>query len=109
MILQLNVVKDDVIELVSRELTAANKKFPLFASSHEGHSVILEELEECRDELINAYSHKALLWQYIKENKPESDTRTAVMLLQTDAVNLAVEAIQLAAMAQKFVDSRRGG
>lgn len=60
----------------AEELHRANAKHgALFASPHEGYSVILEELDE--------------LWEHIKENTSRTDEARA-------------EAIQVAAMALKF-------
>ncbi len=72
--------KQRVIELVSNELDSANEKFPMFNSSHEGYAVLKEEVDE--------------LWDEIKANK-----KPGAMIKQKD------EAIQIAAMAIKFVMS----
>jgi hypothetical protein len=60
------------------ELHSAEKKFGGFASAHEGYAVILEELDE--------------LWDEIKSDKEPG----AVERMRT-------EAIQIAAMAVKFI------
>lgn len=63
-------------EEAAEELHRANKKHgTLFASPHEGYSVILEELDE--------------LWEHIKDNTSRTNEARA-------------EAIQVAAMALKF-------
>ncbi len=36
----------EVFKLVEKELESANRKFPLFNSSHEAYAVIKEELDE---------------------------------------------------------------
>ncbi len=72
--------QDKAIELVINELNNANGKFPLFNSSHEGYAVILEELDE--------------LWDEIKNNKHPMSS-----------VNQKKKAIQVAAMAIKFLVS----
>lgn len=65
-----------ILELVDDELVNAIEKFSKFNSAHEGYAVILEELDE--------------LWEVIKdkEGKPE---------------DMQAEAIQVAAMAVRFV------
>jgi NTP pyrophosphatase (non-canonical NTP hydrolase) len=71
---------EEALDLVAQEYKAANEKFPGFNSPHEGYAVLLEEVEE--------------LWEEIKNNKsPMSAMR------QKD------EAIQVAAMAIKFLTS----
>ena len=68
------------IKLVVAELNSANEKFPMFNSSHEGYAVIKEELDE--------------LWDEIKNNK-----------YPMSSVNQKKEAIQVGAMAIKFLMS----
>lgn len=67
----------EVAEILT-ELGRARKKFPPFHSHHEGYAVILEELDE--------------LWQDVKASKPGSDHAA-----------MRKEAIQVAAMALRFV------
>lgn len=62
----------------ARELERAQAKFPAFNSGHEGYAVILEELDE--------------LWDEVKASKPGSDMTA-----------MRKEAIQVAAMALRFV------
>lgn len=77
----LSSAEDYIFALVADEYLFA-KKFPEFASEHEGYAVILEEMDE--------------LWDAIKANK----TTTLV-----DRMN---EAIQIAAMAIKYVNMAGG-
>jgi hypothetical protein len=74
------MTRNEIFALVCTELDSANKKYPAFNSTHEGLGVILEEFEELKDE--------------IKLSK----SLTANKLM----VN---EAVQLAAMAIKFVEN----
>ena len=65
-----------VVSLVLEELSRARTKFPAgFHSGHEGYAVIQEELDE--------------LWQDVKRDR---------------AFEAACEAIQVAAMALRFID-----
>jgi len=71
---------DETLQLVKTELIKAYRKFPEnFHSTHEGYAVILEELDE--------------MWDDIKRNLPMAS---------------CVEAIQVAAMAVKYIISIRG-
>ena len=90
--------------LVAEELKNANKKFPMFSSMHEGYAVIKEELEESKHELNCIELDLCEAWGNIKENRRNS-TLQCIESLKIDALNLAAEAIQVAAMAQKFIDS----
>lgn len=100
----MDAVRDEIINLVKKELNSANKKFPLFHSDHEGYAIIKEEYDECFDELVNARGHIGQIWVDIKAN---NNGIRGIELLQIDAVNIAVEAIQMAAMTQKYIQSQK--
>ncbi len=67
-----------LIAEVVAELKRASAKFPPFNGPHEGYAVILEELDE--------------LWEEVKASKPTAD-RAA----------MRAEAVQVAAMAMRFI------
>ena len=100
----MNAVKSDVEKLVQKELESANQKFPMFRSDHEGAAVIFEEIEEAEDELKSIKSVFEELWYTVKSNESNEPWVSRVMEY---SVNLACEAIQVAAMAQKFIDSQK--
>lgn len=102
----MDAVKQDVELLVQKELKSANKKFPMFHSDHEGYAVLKEEVEEAETDLMNIKDVLSVLWRYIKRNVEVPKKRQAE-LVKMCAIELAVEAIQVAAMAQKFMDSRK--
>ena len=77
----------------------------MFRSDHEGAAVIFEEIEECKQEIENLEIQFEVLWSYVKADNKMS-VSTSVRLKLT-AANLACEAIQVAAMAQKFIDSQK--
>lgn len=101
----MNAVKQDVEKLVQKELESANKKFPLFRSDHEGAAVIFEEIEEAKYEMQLLERQFNALWENVKLDrgllKPISEG------MYSCAIRLACEAIQVAAMAQKFIDSKK--
>ncbi|GAB6170579.1 hypothetical protein JCM15765_00570 [Paradesulfitobacterium aromaticivorans] len=72
----------DIAAAMLKELERANKNYPGFNSAHEGYAVILEELDE--------------LWAEVKKKHPDKD-------------RLRDEAIQVGAMAMKFVASMEHG
>ena len=45
----MDVITKDVRALAKKELAAANRRFRMFASPHEGYAVIREELDELID------------------------------------------------------------
>jgi hypothetical protein len=69
------------------EAERAEQSWPPFNSAHEGYAVILEELDE--------------LWAHVKANQK-----------QRDVVAMRKEAVQVAAMALRFIanvcDEQRG-
>lgn len=86
----------------AEELQAANSKFPAFSGKHEGFAVLREEL----DEMIEACNATALdtneLWESVKANEP---LEIIVDDIKQHSLQTAAEAIQVAAMAMKFVSS----
>lgn len=100
----MNVVKQDVEKLVQKELESANQKFSMFHSDHEGAAVIFEEIEEAKTEMDETEKNFRVLWTHIKLNNGLVCSNHAEDLYRRSC-RLACEAIQVAAMAQKFIDS----
>ncbi len=98
-----SVIRCMVEKVVSRELNIANKKFPLFASDHEGWAVMYEEFVEAKEELFSVSMIIDDMRKLVFDDKDA--TQKADKIAQI-AINLACEAIQLAAMARKFIDSQ---
>ena len=69
------MIPDELIEALKNELEDATSKFGGFNSAHEGYAVLLEEVEE--------------LWEEIKGAQ--------------DPGNMYLEAVQIAAMAIRFI------
>ena len=101
----MNAIRQDVEALAQKELESANKKFPsTFRSRHEAYGVMLEEFEEAQDELenckycLNYFKNAMKMDGIINEENFLSKTKEC-------AENLMAEAGQLAAMAQKALNS----
>jgi hypothetical protein len=71
--------RSDLLNAISAEVDHAKNLYPKFNSLHEGYAVMLEEVEE--------------LWELIRKSK----------LLKADDC-MRNEAIQIAAMAVRFVE-----
>ena len=97
----MNVVNEDVGKLVEKELKAVNERFPQFHSDHEGWAVMQEEAEELREECDSIELEMEQLWRRIRDCIP---TAQYVPLVEQYAVAVACEAIQVAAMARKYLD-----
>lgn len=83
---------------------AASEHGEYFSSPHEGYSIIKEEAEEAKEEMDSVEWHLEYLWRNVKEDDP-NNYRDAAEIIQGRAVRLASEAIQVAAMAKKFIES----
>ena len=99
----MDTVKQKIYELTETELKAANEKFPLFASSHEAYGVIFEEFDETRDELESLEYSIDQFWSDVKENSSEDVKNDRLTRIYEKSIDLAVEAIQTAAMARKGI------
>lgn len=89
-----------VIFLVGDEINAANRKFPLFASNHEGYAVIKEEVEEAVEESYLTVDNLEILWGVIRENGVGLES---LSYIKQHAIKAAAEFIQVAAMCEKYV------
>ena len=97
----MNAVENQVRELVAVELESANRQFPQFHSLHEGWAVMLEEIREMRDEMNKIDKHHDAMFFHIMHNSSALECAKEV---REHALWAACEAIQVAAMAQKFRD-----
>lgn len=99
----MDVVRKNVEVLVQKELDAANEKFPLFHSAHEGYAVILEENDELKEDITEMEKDMAVLWKLIKQNEANGDqAKVFIRSIKIRAILAATEAIQIAAMCEKF-------
>lgn len=91
--------------LIANELDFARDEHgDTFASLHEGAAVLKEEIEEANDDNIEVKGFYRLLWDAVKEDN-DSEARDMAEEIASRAELLACEAIQVAAMALKFVDT----
>ena len=100
----MNAVKQDVEKLVQKELESANQRFPVFHSDYEGAAVIFRELDNAKLQMVRTKERFENVWIFAKH---ESYSKELTMDLKHCAIELACSAIQVAAMAQKFMDSQK--
>lgn len=96
----MNATKAQLPALVEEELRCAKENHEDFHSLHEGYAVMLEEIEECQDELRAIQQHTSDLWCSVKDDSVDN-AAVEITKIELAAVNLAAEAIQVAAMARK--------
>lgn len=89
--------------LAVAELEQANKKFPLFASDHEGYAVILEEFQESEEEVNRARFRLNRLWESVRADEAQTEY---IKHIRERMLKAAAEAIQTAAMCEKFIQSQ---
>lgn len=96
---------DDMKIVMEDELERANKKFPMFRSMHEGLGIIGEEIYETKYEAeeLNDYANE--LMENIFEDAGTKVCAASAKALRDASLRAACETIQVAAMAQKFIDS----
>ena len=80
---------------------AAEEHGKVFASMHEGFSVMQEELEEAVEEVTEVGKASHCLWDDVKTDDKDAAVMSAKEV-ESYAINVACEAIQVAAMAHKF-------
>lgn len=100
----MNEVKSGVEKLVQKELNFEEQTFLPFCSNHEGAAFIFANIERTERELSNMRGYFKELWESVKQN---ADVNWHASLVRIVASNLACEAIQVAAMAQKFINSQK--
>lgn len=100
----MNAVEQDVEKLVQKELESENQKFPVFHSDYEGAAVIFMELDNAKLQMVRTKERFENVWSFVKH---ESYSKELTMDLKHCAIELACSAIQVAAMAQKFINSQK--
>lgn len=110
----MNAIKNDVEALVRKELASANRQFPLFNSVHEAYAIMKEEAEETQDAIANTEKALDKFWVGVKENLSQEWMESSIADIRKNALQTAIEALQVAAMCDKYTlsfvsDSLEGG
>ena len=97
-------VEKDVRLLVKKELATMNEVFPLFASAYEGWAKVRAALAGVERYMLDRYVEQRL-WNEVRfgQDIPKEDLKEA----QSQAVQMAAQAIRLAAMICKLERSQR--
>lgn len=95
--------------LIENELDFATEEHgATFASLHEGAAVLFEEVQEAQDEDGSIDNLIPVFWEAVK-NEDSKRARMFAEDIASHAERLACEAIKVAAMALKFVDTVEEG
>lgn len=92
-------------ELIREELIEANLCHSLFHSTHEAYAVIKEEIEEMQEAADECVYALDSIWSASVKVDNYTYYENDLMMLKSSAMHTAKEAIQVAAMAQKALDS----
>lgn len=98
----MTVCNTKIEEAIEQELSAALEKHGPYHSDAERYAVMLEELDETREELVAAQMQLELMWRQVKLNHGKQADEFAARVGYA-AEKLAREACQLAATARKAV------
>lgn len=94
-----------VKELVREELARASEQHgPDFHSLHEAYAVLLEEIEETKQEIGNLNFDAQHMWSAVRHDNHVMFKTVADAAL-AHAINAASEAIQVAAVAHKTLNT----
>ena len=95
------VSNEEVQALFDKELKKANENNPQFHSSHEAYAVLLEEVEEAKEEMEDLNLYTGFIWNDVKNG---GCLRGDLKWAKEFASSLIREAIQVGAMCDKFLD-----
>jgi hypothetical protein len=95
------VNKDIIEQLAAEELVDANTKHEAkFNSPHEAYAVLLEEVEELKDEVELIDERLHMLWNCVKTDN-ETPAKSNLGYIKAYAVRAVQEGLQVVAMCDK--------
>ena len=93
---------EEVKELIEKEYGRAGAKFGLTNhSDHESYAILLEELEEAKNEMYSLEKYMKEFWEQVKGDFAPYGKFTCCQDMERRALLCACEMIQVAAMAKK--------
>lgn len=95
---------EEIRALIAKERTEADKTHPLFVDNHQAYAVILEEMEETEEVFTASLETLTYMWNCVKMDLP---IELEAINIKQQMVEVAAEAIQVAAMCQKAIDSEQ--
>lgn len=101
----MDVIKDKIYPLIDEELKAEVDRFGLNHSNHESFAVVREKIDEVSEDLVRLEHWSRQIWEATKNNENAAHIRDLYEEMYKTAIDTAVEAIQVAAMARKGIMS----
>ena len=96
----MNIIENQITAAINDEMANAVSVFGLHNSAHEKYAVCNEEYDEAYDEIQKCVRCMNTIWELTKNNE---NTTSMYQSLADAAKNLAIEACQLAAVANKSI------
>ena len=100
----IEAIKSGVMKLVGDEYNRANREHPPLHSDHEAFAVLLEEVCELGEEVEAIKGHMRDQWELIRKNE---SSLFVVAEIERRAISAACEAIQVAAVCERWGDIKR--
>lgn len=100
-------VSEAIEQAVCYELQNIVKKYgATYASTHEAYAVLKEEVEEAQECLSYMLLHLGEIWKGVKDN---NIANIDIEQCKQSAIALAEEAVQCAAVCERFAETITGG
>lgn len=99
----IKAIQNAVTKLVVDEYDRANREHPALHSDHEAFAVLVEEVCELGEELDAIRGHMRDQWELIRKNESSLFT---VAEIELRAIQAACEAVQVAAVCERWKDAR---
>lgn len=91
------------LAIIAETDNACDKWGDRYNSLHEGYAVLKEEVDEVRDDQIKIKNDLYTMWERVKLNDGLT-TKALAERIKSNAENLAMEAIQVAAVCNKILN-----
>ena len=93
-------IHTNLLQIIDDEIARSTKKHGPLRSAHEAYAVILEEMDEANEAIGRLEHFINAFWNCVKRDACTKDQTQAIY---ENAINAAVELVQVAAMAEKFM------
>ena len=104
--MEAQLTKNFIKAAIDAETESAKKNWgPTYASEHEAWAVLREEIEEADEEQKTIQYCSEALWHAIRNGNEQERSKSCLAYILEHAQNLATEAVQIAAVAQKYLDT----